>query len=284
MKLFSFLASKELDVDSFEKELSILSDQIQRIQNQLEALKRRKRSLSRTIISYCVFVYLAWLFYGIISLKNQRHDRNIVVAFLTETSRFQIIATIAGPIVTYGVIYISNLLFDIIIKRREHILRGLLKTRRGKLDDLKKKTNYDAAGEIIRKYQTKDVPGNEKGGHASTSTSRHDTRKLPHQASTKKKDPLPSDIGLRILEKSQRTLQDRLLDYIIGSDHNESVEARYALICEKCFVHNGLAPPGCDDPSNIVFICRRCGCLNGRKAADHFSQHLASSDGSKLIS
>lgn len=60
-----------------------------------------------------------------------------------------------------------------------------------------------------------------------------------------------------------KSLQDRLLDYIIGSDHNESVESRYALICAHCYTHNGLAPPGCTDPHSVTYICRHCGYING---------------------
>ena len=39
----------------------------------------------------------------------------------------------------------------------------------------------------------------------------------------------------------QRTWIDRFLDALVGKDGGP--EHRYALICEKCFVHNGLLPP-----------------------------------------
>lgn len=60
-----------------------------------------------------------------------------------------------------------------------------------------------------------------------------------------------------------RTLQDRILDYIIGSENNESIENRFALICSKCYHHNGLAPPGSSNPQEIIYICPYCGLING---------------------
>lgn len=61
----------------------------------------------------------------------------------------------------------------------------------------------------------------------------------------------------------KKSFHDRILDLIIGSEHNETVESRYALICAKCYTHNGLAPPGCTDPFTIVYFCRNCSFMNG---------------------
>lgn len=63
---------------------------------------------------------------------------------------------------------------------------------------------------------------------------------------------------------SKKGFHDRILDLIIGSEHNETVESRYALICARCYTHNGLAPPGCTDPFSIVYFCRNCSFMNGK--------------------
>lgn len=65
-------------------------------------------------------------------------------------------------------------------------------------------------------------------------------------------------------QPAQRTIQDRLLDILIGSDNSESVENRYALICFNCFAHNGLAPPHTEDPADVKFQCWKCGAMNGK--------------------
>lgn len=43
-----------------------------------------------------------------------------------------------------------------------------------------------------------------------------------------------------IKNAQNRTWMDRLLDLIVG---DESPSSKYALICEKCFFHNGLVVP-----------------------------------------
>lgn len=90
--------------------------------------------------------------------------------------------------------------------------------------------------------------------------------------------------------QSKKGFHDRILDLIIGSEHNETVESRYALICARCYTHNGLAPPGCTDPFSIVYFCRNCSFMNGKvedrghKVGESSSEvSLASDDKSKHI-
>jgi hypothetical protein len=35
-------------------------------------------------------------------------------------------------------------------------------------------------------------------------------------------------------------LIDKLADALLGGDNEESPASKYALICQKCFAHNGL--------------------------------------------
>lgn len=56
---------------------------------------------------------------------------------------------------------------------------------------------------------------------------------------------------------------DRILDMIVGEDEY-SPKSRYALICENCRRHNGLAQPG-ELPQFVVYICPQCGYRNGQE-------------------
>jgi len=55
---------------------------------------------------------------------------------------------------------------------------------------------------------------------------------------------------------NQRSILDRIVDGIIGDGPN----SRYALICESCACHNGLALK--EQFENIRFVCAYCGHLN----------------------
>lgn len=50
---------------------------------------------------------------------------------------------------------------------------------------------------------------------------------------------------------------------IVGEDEY-SPKYRYALICEKCHRHNGLALPG-ESPQYVVYFCPGCNHRNGTK-------------------
>lgn len=63
---------------------------------------------------------------------------------------------------------------------------------------------------------------------------------------------------------------DRILDVIVGEDEY-SPKARYALICENCRNHNGLAQPG-ELPEYVVYICPHCGFRNGHEK--HKKRHI----------
>lgn len=107
------------------------------------------------------------------------------------------------------------------------------------------------------------------GPHGQSDTRRTD-------ASVRRSSPVQGPV--------HKSLQDRLLDYIIGSEHNESVESRYALICSNCYTHNGLAPPGCTDPHTVTYICRQCGYINGALDTPPSSGTLGSGVGSAVSS
>lgn len=59
------------------------------------------------------------------------------------------------------------------------------------------------------------------------------------------------------------TWVDRIMDLILG-ENEQSPTQRYALICNKCHVHNGLAPFG-KTADEVTYICPVCGTRNGPK-------------------
>lgn len=56
---------------------------------------------------------------------------------------------------------------------------------------------------------------------------------------------------------------DRILEGLVGDDE-QSPNNRYALICPKCYAHNGLCRYG-EDPQYVIYICPHCGHKNGKE-------------------
>jgi len=174
-------------------------------------------------------------------------------------------------------------------------LRAALKT---KLDERKKATDFDATQKLLSKYEklvdSKEVNGRDSPGKkerpstsqnkANTSADNSNTtpsklqsppsslRHRPAQQTNDEQQQLPSPVqqqSKQVQSPSQQNtppLQaagnqkagwvNRLVDYLVGT----GPQYGFALICEKCSSHNGLAHPS--EPGSITFRCRTCNHLN----------------------
>ncbi|KAK0397728.1 hypothetical protein QR680_002240 [Steinernema hermaphroditum] len=65
---------------------------------------------------------------------------------------------------------------------------------------------------------------------------------------------------------------DRLLDYMCG----DGVNKRYALICQRCFTHNGMAHA--DEADNVAYHCYKCGLFNPARSAVKPNSSLSKND------
>lgn len=278
MGLFNFLGKQDFDVASFEKELSLLSSRIQETQSRIDGLNKTKKTVQRYLTYYVAAFYILWIAYTMVMLGDDLRNQTSLMLLLIKALRSRVSIAVGLPVTTICVRYLLTILFDFFIKRQKNVLRVSLERRRNKLEDLKKRTNFDATQGIINRYGSrasapqplKVKPSIGARNESPVAQTENSQGGITNVSPTGNKPNQSMNKGIS-LKQDQRTLQDKLLDYIIGSDHNESVENRFALICERCFTHNGLAPPGCKDPSGVIFICRKCGCLNGRKALSHQS-------------
>lgn len=148
----------------------------------------------------------------------------------------------------------------------EKTLRELLKQQRVKVEEIKKKTNYYTTRNLIERYDE---------GSASNTNSPLRQRQMPSQLqpSTPQRQPQQQHQPQPQLQpQSQRPNQqtpvipaglqnhlsaspfptpappprkqwyDKLADALLGDDEQPAgaSASRFALICEKCFAHNGL--------------------------------------------
>jgi hypothetical protein len=145
-----------------------------------------------------------------------------------------------------------------------------MKTRRDKVEEIKKKTNYYSTRDLLQKYDESSPSGTPSrqrlppGQYASTPKG----QTIPNNGKIVPQTPAPSSSGLQShlsrmsflvlplfvskyltamtpsypIAPPRKQWYDKLADAILGEDDPSFVSpsARYALICEKCFNHNGL--------------------------------------------
>ncbi|KAG8762054.1 hypothetical protein FRC11_011439 [Ceratobasidium sp. 423] len=73
---------------------------------------------------------------------------------------------------------------------------------------------------------------------------------------------VPAPTPPRPVQPPQRGWLDRVADKVLGEDESSLgvAQSRYALICERCFSHNGLVKEG--DWETTQYICPKCGHMN----------------------
>jgi len=60
---------------------------------------------------------------------------------------------------------------------------------------------------------------------------------------------------------SPKTFLDRIVDVIVGEEAGPT--SKYALVCARCFAHNGLALP--EELDDIKYVCPKCGFFNASR-------------------
>ncbi|ODV92086.1 hypothetical protein CANCADRAFT_42705 [Tortispora caseinolytica NRRL Y-17796] len=161
----------------------------------------------------------------------------------------RIMTTIMGPMLIYLGSRTLNFFFSNLINRADNKAKRLNKDIHKKIEELKSSTKFYSTQELLNRF------GDDEQAK--------DLRK--RRAELEKQEKLLKERQLRIKEFNVgRTVAehwyDRLLENLIGVS-DTSPNSRYALICQNCYHHNGLAMPG-QNPKNIKFVCRNCKTLN----------------------
>lgn len=276
MGLFQLFQNKAYDPDEFEQQLTSITQQISKNRTQLARISQKLRSIKRSLTWYGIALYILYVGYRYKSASQNlgalgSHKSRIQI-MLSGQLLYQLLVLMLIPILIAFCIWMVDKLFAIIMKSKSASLNALLKKHREKVEELKKITNFNKTDQILRKFKS---PDSVEDGATPQSPKLMEKTKTNSQNSSvmskKKPNPTinrpqgkPSPKAPSEIDKQQKlTLQERILDFVIGSEHNESVETRFALICANCYVHNGLAPPGCVNPNSVIYICRNCGFKNG---------------------
>ena len=157
--------------------------------------------------------------------------------------------------------------------RAEKTLKEVLKKQRNTVEEIKKKTNYYNTRNLIEKYdepsplnpgatplrrrsvpppsvpQTPIAPQPPQQQRLQTPNGQvrgpvfQLSRTCCHSSVTPYADPLAHLATPQPIQAARKHWYDKLADAVLGDDDDQSATvaaSRYALICQKCFAHNGL--------------------------------------------
>lgn len=288
MGFLSFFGLKLFNPEEFDKKLTGIAQSISKTRNQIATLKRKKSSFRRALLCYFAICYVAYVAYRYKVASNNlgvlANSKSRFGTFVGGQLAVDLAYVSLSPFAFAFLIYIVNTVFLFWIRAKNSQLESLSKKHKEKIEELKRVTNFNSTNKLLEKYSSNGPPKQQPAPVVGPASQRQEPKSQPEKTASSQIMGIPTSPKVSNQAKSaakpttsvapqKRTISDRLLDFIIGSDHNETVESRYALICVNCFTHNGLAAPGVASPSSVTYICRNCGYING-----HFNEPSPSTE------
>ncbi|KAG2120374.1 hypothetical protein DEU56DRAFT_894853 [Suillus clintonianus] len=239
--------------ENYEEVLSALAADVARRQTRLAEIRLRERrtTLQFTLGTLSLWISFVYLWYARM-LPATWHD-----------SLLAKVAVLVGPVIILFARRMMQIWYSWKGGREEKTLRVVTQKQRAKVEEIKKKTNYDSTRSLLEKYADPGTPMRRlqpsqprtplpitQQAHLQTPIAQQ--RNLPLQLS-----PTPQPI-----QPTRKQWYDKLADAILGDEESSmSVAAsRYALICQKCFSHNGLVKESVWEDTQ--YVCPKCGYLN----------------------
>lgn len=282
MGIFSLFRLKGFNAEQFEQELTSLTQQIGDKQQLINRLKNKQRRITEKLFNGALALYLVVLAYYYETTPRNPFFKNRLVNFIRmqDAGRYQFM--IGFPLISYLVIVVLGFCIGTLMRKQEQLLEILKKKHGKKIEELKKITNYEKTSNLLKKYsqegkkRQEEPNGREKVAKGKTGVLAKPTEQQEPFPGRESSRPLGQDRNLQqqtgvnwqhvqaVMQAStKKTAADKILDWVVGSDDSDAVDRKYALICKQCLSHNGLAPPGCENPFKVVYICPRCGFVNG---------------------
>ncbi|KAJ8472430.1 hypothetical protein ONZ45_g16653 [Pleurotus djamor] len=184
----------------------------------------------------------------------------------------------------------------------EKTLQGLLKEQRTKVEEIKKKTNFYSTRDLLSKYDDQtpmnspqpqqilrqrmngappSIPQTPVAGMARPQTQGSNgsaaSARVPQGVVNPELNGLsPSPF---LATPTRKQWYDKLADALLGDEDQQTPpSSRYALICEKCFKHNGLVKESMWE--DMQYICPKCGHFNQSMRSKRAQARRSASPGS----
>ncbi|KAJ7079689.1 hypothetical protein C8R44DRAFT_992583 [Mycena epipterygia] len=261
-----FRPSKPADDD--ETVLSTLAANIQTRQTLLAAIRLRERNATLLATLYALAAwgaYVAFWWFG--GRQTQARARGL-----------RALPVLAGPVLVLLVRRVVQVWYNRKGNAEEKTLQALLKEQRAKVEEIKKKTNFYSTRELLARYdasapsspqqqqqQRPSGPQTPQRVSASTANPNPNGNKNPNNIVTNNKSSSSSNAGPP--PPPQRKWFDAVADLLVGAeDPALAARDKFALICSKCFAHNGLVPEAMW--ADAKYTCPKCGHFNSNSRSN----------------
>ncbi|KAL1755796.1 hypothetical protein FB107DRAFT_248645 [Schizophyllum commune] len=270
-----FGSTKEED---YETILSNLANDIQKRQVKLSEIRLRERRTTLLVTMWTLAGWAAYVSAWYMALlpsfsgrgPNSKWERGL-----------ESVPVLLGPLLILLIRRIMIWRYETKEAKEEKQLQALLKQQRAKIEEVKKKTNYYSTRDLIQKYdESNQTPQGTPARGAPPSLPQTPQRRPGPLGPSPGMTPIgpngaPPSPALRSqlampppmhTGPPKKMWYDKLADAILGEDGDPTGAAsRYALICEKCFAHNGLVKESMFDEAQ--YLCPRCGHFNASRRA-----------------
>ncbi|GME95692.1 hypothetical protein B5S29_g591 [[Candida] boidinii] len=261
--------SSGFNADKFEKDLKSISSSILSNEKSLVRYKRVKTQYKTNLLYYTIGIYLSYFAYVYIS--NDYSFKNLLVHELAIILLF--------PLLITALYYLIEYFYTSLIVRKEKKLEFLKSKHQEKIDELKESTNFHKTNELLARFSTgEDLQQLEKEA-GEVVEKRRKYLQLIHEGESQSEALKKLNLGNG--DGKTKALYESVLNKLLGEDEMDA-NHRYALICENCFQHNGLAPPGVL-PLYVKYICPNCGLLNGEDEPSSENLLLQAPDESNMV-
>ncbi|KAJ3530117.1 hypothetical protein NM688_g7755 [Phlebia brevispora] len=244
--------------EDYEQVLASLALDIQKRQTRLSEIRLRERRSTLLFSLYALALWVAYvsLWYTDMVPTLSSHPRSSSFEKWLEGAPVYI-----GPIVILFIRRIAQIWYTRIGNAEEKQLITLRKQQREKIEEIKKKTNYYSTRTLIERYDEgsgtetplrRRIPRQVPPGTPAATPQRTPAPQPPRLITPQTPSPNPTPVSANLQQQLSPSPQrpmppprkqwyDKLADAILGDDDSASAAAsRYALICQKCFAHNGL--------------------------------------------
>ncbi|CAK5276942.1 unnamed protein product [Mycena citricolor] len=243
--------------DDYESILASLSSRIQTRRTQLTAIRARERNASALVTLYTLAAWSAYVavwYYGLVDGRRNSHgvERAVRAA-----------PVVVGPIFILFVRRIVQVWYASKGNAEENTLQDLLKEQRTTVEALKKKTQFYETRELLAKYDSSSPSSpSPSAAQAPKTPARSAPPQTPANPRMQQSQsaPLPAPSPSQQQQEPRRWF-DSVADVLLGPEtERDDAKQKYALICEKCFTHNGLVPEAMWPDAQ--YKCPQCGHFN----------------------